>query len=253
VKFFLSILVSAVAALGCQGQFLINPYFFASPPSVNDETAYWKLDESTGAAVRVDSGPNGQDLTPFITQASTNGIISNANNYPSGTSDYVSRVDSTTLSCGDIDFSLGAWIMLYDHTTRAIVCKGSLGSAAVREYDIISFSGTFYFSVSNGATVSNVAWSGGASSLNAWHYVVGWHDATANLIWIQVDNGTPVSAAHSGGCNDAAGAFIIGRAGDGFQFEGAVDEVGFWKRLLTSDERTFLYNGGAGETCCPFQ
>jgi hypothetical protein len=34
----------------------------------------------------------------------------------------------------------------------------------------------------------------------------------------------------------------------GIYTNGSIDEVGFWKRVLTADERTWLYNSGAGRT-----
>ena len=247
MKLLITSFATILVLILCHGAIINGP--FVGPPSVNDETAYWKLDED-GASTRVDSGPNGQDLTPDDTMSRTNGIISFAASNPLE-GNWIARTDSATLSCGDIDFSLGAWIMLYDGNTRGYVVKGGLGSAAAFEYGFYVVSSKLRFGVSNGTTL-NFAETASTVSFNAWHYVVGWHDAAGNTVNIQIDNGTPVSTAHSVGCQDSTGPFRIGRASDGFEMNGNVDEVGFWKRTLTSTERTYLYNSGAGKTCCPF-
>ncbi|GAG88612.1 unnamed protein product, partial [marine sediment metagenome] len=62
---------------------------------------------------------------------------------------------------------------------------------------------------------------------------------------IQVDDGA-IDTLGTGGALQAPGAaeFQIGsRQGPNSPLDGRVDEVGFWKRLLTADERTALYNG----------
>jgi len=45
--------------------------------------------------------------------------------------------------------------------------------------------------------------------------------------------------------NFTLGAIYSGGTPEGF-FDGMIDEVGVWSRLLTSDEVTTLYNAGAG-------
>lgn len=75
-------------------------------------------------------------------------------------------------------------------------------------------------------------------------------DAAGDTANIQVNNGTPDSAATSGTApNTSAAEFRIGaREYAGFEgyFDGLIDQVGIWKRVLTAQERTDLYNAGAG-------
>lgn len=244
-------LILLALAATCAAQFLIDPYRFGSAAPNTGLTCYWKLDEASGAGARVDSGPNGQDLTPTIVQASTNAVISLGCNYGSGSTDRSSHVDSATLSCGDIDFTIAGWFMAYDTTTRGYVLKGGLLSAAVIEWGIYMNANVFKFITGNGTTYNTANWAS-SPTLNTWYFIVGWHDATANTVNIQINNGSVVSTAHTVGCQDGTGGFTVGSATDGFQCFGAVDELGFWKRVLTDAEKTYLYNSGAGRTCCPF-
>ncbi|MEP7356896.1 MAG: RHS repeat-associated core domain-containing protein, partial [Anaerolineales bacterium] len=88
----------------------------------------------------------------------------------------------------------------------------------------------------------------GSPSTGAWYFVVGWHDAVNNVINIQVNNGTANSLSWSGGVFDGNAGFEIGGRNDtqpGY-FDGRIDEVGLWKRVLGGDERTLLYRNGAG-------
>ena len=84
----------------------------------------------------------------------------------------------------------------------------------------------------------------GVLALNAWHHVIAWHDADTNAIGIMVDGGTPATAA-SGGANGALNTFFVGTGLAQF-FNGKISSPTIWSRVLTSDERTDLYNSGDG-------
>jgi hypothetical protein len=53
--------------------------------------------------------------------------------------------------------------------------------------------------------------------------------------------------SHAGHVFDSTTAFQIGARGNGgLPFDGLIDEMGFWKRVLNSDEHAALYNNGSG-------
>jgi len=82
-----------------------------------------------------------------------------------------------------------------------------------------------------------------------WHFVIGFHDATANTVNIQVNDGAVDSAAHTFGAYQSAGSPVhIGQDTLSGQFDGRIDQVGFWLRKLTTAEKTWLYNSGAGRS-----
>jgi hypothetical protein len=209
--------------------------------------SYWKLDEASGD--RADShGAN--TLTDNNTVGSTTGKINSAADFASASSEYLSHVDNSDLSTGDIDFTIAAWVYLADLSTFRIIVSKDDEASGSREY-FLEFNGsTFAFNLFK-ATDSQITatWSS-TPSATTWYYVVGWHDAAANEMYIQVNNGTPDGIATGGSLQASGNAqFMIGaREYSGFPsyWNGRIDEVGFWKRVLTSGERTDLYNSGSG-------
>ena len=212
--------------------------------------AYWKMDEASGA--RADShGSNNLVDNNTVTQAT--GKIVSAGQFTTANSEYLNLADNASLSVGDIDFTWIGWMYL-DATgvNRTMVSKGATGAAASIAYLIYYSTGDdrFKFWVGDNATHSAIVLANnlGAPSTAAWYFIVAWHDATANTINIQVNNGTVDSTAYTYGSYDDGDEFCMGKFSTqaSAYMDGRIDEVGFWKRVLTSTEKTDLYNGGAG-------
>ena len=71
--------------------------------------------------------------------------------------------------------------------------------------------------------------------------VLAQHDAAGNTIGISVNNGTLNTAALSGGPFDGGGPTSLGAlASFASQLDGRLGPVMFWKRLLTSQEKSDL-------------
>lgn len=103
------------------------------------------------------------------------------------------------------------------------------------------------FSVWTSANVENNIDSTGTLTSGRWYFIVAWHDTTADTINVQVDNGTFDSASYTSGTRNVATALNIGRHGTtGTYMNGRIQYVGFWKRVLTQQEKTDLYNYGRG-------
>lgn len=207
--------------------------------------SWWKLDEASGNAIDA-HGAN--DLTDTNTVGAAAGKVNGARDFESGSIEYFTIADNTDLSTGDIDFTICGWVNSESGGQQGVVGKWDpVGTN--REYLFIHDTAPekleFWVS-NNGTTVTTVEWSSSAS-LATWYFVVCWHDATSNTINIQVDNGTVVSQAHTTGVFNGTAPFRIGNiSGVDLAFDGLIDEVGFWKRVLTAGERTTLYNAGAG-------
>lgn len=208
---------------------------------------YWKLDEVSGN--RSDShGSN--TLTDNNTVGSASGVIGNAADFEAGNSEYLTIADNPSLSTGDIDFFVQAWIRAESADAAMIVC-GKWGSEGTREwvlyYDLNAH--RFRLLVSNdGTNFSLVEIEPTAAVAGNTFCLHAWHDAANNEIGIAFNAGTPVTTSHTTGCNNNTSNFTIGRNDDGPSgyFDGLIDEVGFWKRVPTSTERTQLYGSGAG-------
>lgn len=208
--------------------------------------SYWKLDEASGDAVDA-HGSN--TLTDNNTVGSATGKINNGRQFDKASSRYFSKADNTDLSTGDIDFTISAWVKPASiPTVGNYLCIVGKDKASNREFNLElngDSSGKFNFF---GGNLNQATW-GTAPSTGTWYHVIVWHSMTDNQVGIVVNDGTPVTTATTGAGTDGTAFFGIGgREYSGFlsPFDGIIDEVGFWKRLLTSGERTQLYNSGAG-------
>ena len=211
--------------------------------------AYWKLDEASGT--RYDSvGSN--NLTDYNTVGTTTGRIGTAISFASGNTDkYLGCADNDALSMGDIDFTIAGWFKVTATNGNGQLVNKWDWNIPSREYLVDVHPSTYCrFAIAQTdqtqASVADTFY----PSIGDWTFLVAWHDATANTINIQVNARTLVSTAHSGGVNNGTAAFTIGPYSvlSNYAFSIDIDEVGIWKRVLTSDERTALYNSGAGFT-----
>lgn len=232
----------------------LNVQMSAWPAAVSgfDKTglvSWWSLDETSGT--RNDShGTN--HLADSNTVLYGTGKISNAADFEATNSEYLSIADNASLRMGDIDFTVCAWIKAESTAASGIVLSKYDYGATQREFQLEVTSGAYaQFIVSNnGTAITFLQWATFPISTGTWYFMVAWHDATANTINIQVNNGTALSTAHTTGVLNGTSSFAIGsRFNSGTPisfFDGLVDEVSVWKRVLTADERTWLYNSGNG-------
>ena len=224
---------------------------------IDNLVAYWSLDEASGNAI---DAATGNDLTETVgTIASTTGRVSTARDFEATETEYFAIADNADLSTGDIDFTIAAWVQLESKpaTEMDIVSKFET-SGNQREYRMRYFNTTdrLTWTVdSNGATPVTVSW-GSAPSTATWYFVVAWHDSVNNVIGISVNDGTPVTSAHTVGVLNGTSPFHIGalgRAAATFYWDGLIDEVGLWKKVLTAAEITWLYNAGNGRSYAEIQ
>lgn len=210
--------------------------------------SYWKMDEASGNALDAHST---NDLTDTNTVGSAAGKISNARDFEADNSEYFVRASNASLTTGDIDFSFQAWVQLESKTAkRQAITKGGISDY---EYGLAYANGSDRFvfevnSTSSGFSVTSITANNfGSPSTATWYHIICWHDATNNQIGIAVNDGTANTSAYSSGVGTNATDFRIGAYSDFSEYwDGLIDEVGFWKRVLTSGERTQLYGGGAG-------
>ncbi len=225
-----------------------------TPPSTPAQllptpVAYWKLEEPSGT--RMDSlGSNHLTDNNTVTQAA--GKQAYAAQFTAANSEYLSIADNTDLSVGNIDFTVAFWVYLDDiGSTHDFINRYNI--AGQRSYDIYFTTGAgFNFAVSdNGVsnpTVLVTAATFGAPAAGVWYCVICWHDAANNIVGISV-NGIQDTAAHTTGAFDGTSEFQIGGInGSGAPHNGRIDEVGFWKVVLSAQERADFYNGGLGIT-----
>lgn len=229
---------------------------------LTDLVAYWTLDELSDGSVevnRLDSSGNGNTLTDRNTTASATGIKTRACDFESANSEYLDCASNGYLQMGDIDFTIALWANRESTGTQYFISKGNSTSSPANwaYFSYVDSAGKLYFFVSDGSTYGSVN-KAVFASVAIWYFVVLYHDAANDTVGIVVNAGTPTTATWAGGCADGStkhqkiasrpdnlGAYNAG-------FDGMFDEIGIWKRILTSDEITWLYNAGAGRTITEF-
>lgn len=212
--------------------------------------SYWKLDEASGNAV---DSHGSNTLTDNNTATVITGKIGNARDLNWSAGEHFSLADNASLSTGDIDFTFSVWHRVDSvGGTQMIIAKDTSGGGN-REYIVIfnASSGRFAFGAYTATDSETLvdATSTGSLSLGTWYFIVAWYSASLDTMYIQVNNGT-VHTASKGPLQASGNAtFMLGRRQyPGFpdQLDGVIDEVGFWKRVLSSQEREALYNAGNG-------
>ena len=182
--------------------------------------------------------------------------MGNAGQFVHANDESLSITDNASLSTGDIDFTFACWIYWDDIDNggfnQGIATKG-LGSGEGEWYLYMSASDDklkFVIDANGNQTGLTSVSSPSTVSAGQWSFVVCWHDSVNDTVNIQIDNGTVQSTATGGSApSDRAGVFQIGRwAATGEGWNGRIDEAAFWKKILTTQERSNLYNSGAGNT-----
>ena len=212
-----------------------------------DLISWWSMDETSGT--RNDShGTN--HLTDNNSVLYGTGKQGNAADFELSNSEYLSVANNATLAVGDIDFTVAFWINPETiNTVQIPASKWNFGTGE-REWDFrLSTTNKLGFRVSpDGSSNTIVEDTVTTVSAGSWYYVVGWHDATANTINVQVNGGTVYSLSYSSGVYTATSPLHFGNQYSSGHYDGLMDEACFWKRVLTADERTWLFNSGNGRS-----
>lgn len=213
-------------------------------------TAYWRLEEASGT--RNDSVGT-QHLTDNNTVTQATGKVGNAAQFTRANSEHLSIADNATLSTGDIDFTIAAWVYMDSKPVGQmdIVTKRN-ATGDNREYQLYWNDDTdrFQFEVygaSGASTVVVTASNIGSPQIGKWYHLIAWHDSVNNEICLQANNGAVNRTSTTGGTKNGTASFHIGSENGTTGFwDGRIDEVGFWKAVLTDAERKTLYARGNG-------
>lgn len=211
---------------------------------------YWPLHEASGSR---GSAIGQHTLTDNGTVTQSAGRVVYAGQFTAVNSEYLSAADDAALSTGDIDYTLWAWVYFDTKAAdRSVISKWS--AAGQLEYLLWYESGTDrlqFFVSGNGTASTSVSDSSlGSPATATWYFLRAWHDSVGNVIGIQSDVRAPVTAAHTTGSFDSTSSVLIGASTStpANFWNGRICEVGFSKRLLTTQEHWWLYNDGLGRT-----
>lgn len=249
-----ALLLVAVLALALGASTQAAPFQVPTNPGTTGLISWWSLDETSG--VRYDShGSNHLSDNNTVDYAA--GVVGNAADFEATNYEYLSHASNADLSTGDIDFTLALFVNFETKNNYArILSKENVGVG--KEYSLLYYADLdqIGFAVYNSASaeIATVRSSSfGSLSLGTYYYVIAWHNAGANTINLQVNDG-PVNSISTGGQSPAnlgqpvifGGRLIAGSIST--VHDGLLDEVVFYKKVLSADERTWLYNAGAGRS-----
>jgi len=229
------------------GAVAFNPAYTAGDLET-DLVSVWELDESSGNAIDSYDGHDATDTNTVGASATAPSALGGSRDFERDNSEYFTIADHADLSGGDVSWTVTGWVRLESAgTIQTMVSKhdGSTiaGSEFALFYNSVTFRGSLYLGSS---TDTQVTW-GSTPSLGTWYFFAMWYDAVADTFNLSVNNGTPVSASHSGGSNDTTVPFQIGATNGSNCLDGMAAQVAFWRgRILSPAERTALYAGGNG-------
>jgi len=214
--------------------------------ALDDAEAYYSHDNSnTSGTTSEDLSGNNNDgtLNGGVTTNVT-GILNEAYRFD-GINDYVEITDSSGTLPQNEDFTVSAWVKGSETGATNIVGRQS-GS---------NFNG-WYLGTDNSpagharllvrGTSSNIELESGVDvSDNSWHHVVGTYDKSTNEAKIYVDGSLANSTTTDPGDFTGSSNVIVGAREDNSRhYDGDIDEVGIWNRVLSSSEVADLYNSG---------
>lgn len=229
----------------------------AAPPTLTTGlVGYWDMDERTVADtndIRYDCHGI-QDFVDINSVGIVTGKRGHAAHLVKASGEYMFRPNNTTLQTGDIDFTVAGWVYFLSLADNPFVFAKEFDSSN-REWRLDSFSNTLRFFVFNSSNGVAGTVSSGALSTGTWYYVEAWHSATDNQVGIRINNGTAITAGtSSAGAVKTANLYFgsPGAVASTQYLDGYLDEWGYWKKLLSEEERTYLYNNGNGRTYTDF-
>lgn len=208
--------------------------------------AYWGLDEASGNAL--DKHTNGLTLTAANAPGNAAGQVYATARTGNNINQYFYRTAEAALQLGDIDFALAAWIYPADAANNAICAVYGLVEANRAILFNVNAGNCGFYCTNSSGTQTPVITAG--IDTNTWNFCMAWHDAAANKIYVQVNDGTPSEAAHTGGARISTDTWTIAALSGnvfGIPLNGRIGPVAMWKnRTLSAADRTLLWNGGAG-------
>ncbi len=206
--------------------------------------AYWKLDSDANDY----SGNNNNGTISGAFFNKTNGKLGGAAQFD-GVTDYIKIPYSQSLNISTGKVTITAWINAVNDTAyKEIVNKRGL-STGLTQYDLRldpTEQLTFYWRSSSWQTVTSTD----PIPIGQWVHVVGSRDDATNTVLLYV-NGVLVKNSTSitndmiqDATNVTIGSSTYSLTTD--EFNGKIDEVGIWNRILSSAEIASLYSLGNG-------
>lgn len=212
----------------------------------------WKFDTSTAIMLNDSYGSN--NLTNSSAGWTSSGKIGGATDLNASSIAYLTITSNASLVATNTDFCWAFWCQGVNGNPPffpQIVWKSNGGNSInyIVNFDNDTLAGHFQMNVGDGVANTVTAISTVACGTGTWHLVIAWFTIADKKCHISVDNETPIdSPALPGNIFAATNALSFGSNSSAFSTNCPVllDDCSFWKRVLTSNERSNLWNAGSG-------
>lgn len=209
---------------------------------LTDLESFWKLEESSGNAIDELGNAN---LSETGSIGTATGKIGNARNL-SGSGQYFSTSKANVSALyGGADFTIGGWMASDANATNSLCSV--YGASGNRCWLLQHGSNWRLLASSDGSATVNTGFVGSSTTAGTfYHWLLEW-DESAEQFEFYVNNSSIATLSVSGGLFDSTHDFNLGSRENGTDlWDGKLDAVGIWSRILTSDEKSELYNSGDG-------
>ena len=212
--------------------------------------AYYKFDESSGNA---EDSVGSLDLTNRNSVAFTTGKINNGADFEYGSNQGFSITDAASSGAFDLidNFTLAFWVNFESLPSTGdakwyIVFKNDCYQFQVPYNASGSYGLKIYLRDSTGFYSPSVAWT---PSTSTWYHIAVTREKSTGYVKFYVNGsqqGTTQETGRTASLYNSSDAFEIGQAGSSGLFDGILDELGVWSRVLSDSEISQLYNSGSG-------
>ena len=208
---------------------------------------YWPMEEAQGS-ITADMSGNGNDGEINGDPGWVQGKIGGALDFD-GLDDYVACGDSELLMPTDkITIQAWAYVRAFEYYDGIVSNVHDTGSDEGGYWLGTEENGYFGWGVTTNAIYYD--WSGARNPVDTWYHLVATYQSGQKRLWI---NGQLIFDEEDMGSIDydplPLHGFLIGRYEDDDElhgFDGVIDEVLVWNRVLTDEEVLYLYNDGSG-------
>ena len=197
--------------------------------------SYYKMNETAGNIL---DAVGNYPLTNDGAEYEATGIIGTAMDFVSANTDYLKSNAVVDLTANGGDFTIGMWIK----PDNVVANHWALTLDVATVFGIIT-SGTEVCVVMGGGQCS----SGAGIGIGNWYHVVATGDGTTVRLYVDSVSVKNVTTAYVFTATEYLYVGVHGTELASY-FDGIIDEVGIWNRVLTPAEIIQLYNGGAGIT-----
>jgi hypothetical protein len=213
----------------------------------DDLVAYWKADTNGSF---LDETDNNNDGTISGATYTSSGKINGCYDFD-GTNDYVYN-NGASLKGISNDISVSLWVKAPEQSNdwASIVGRGTWTETGCYDLAFKKADGSLgrYFRMEVYELSPNTCDSTTNIQDNQWHHIAGVIDDTAKKYYVYVDGVLEGDCSFTGtlSAHSTKGISLGARNYADRFYDGLIDEVGIWNRVLTSDEISDLYNSGTG-------